>query len=613
MNLVLLSILVLAAGPALFRLTRWSQASMAGLDGFIRVAVGGMLLVHVLPSAWSVGGWIAAIAFLLGMLAPLGVHRLLESSSGLALVTELAIGLSGLALHAFLDGAALISHEVDPHYPSQMLAIAVVMHRLPVGMGVWWLVRPRFGKRAAWIALASMAAATVAGGFLSEGVLSAASSSWIAAFHAFMVGALLHVVLGHTFQLPGGLRRQVDRLASGLGGLAGIALLLGFAVVHVMGEGELPASESLSAFLHLAAQSAPALLAASITITLTKALLPGSMVGFFRGRTRFSQAMRGTVAGLPVPICSCGVIPMYRGLIQAGTPASAALAFLVAAPEVGWAAILLSIGLLGTEMTLLRLGGAALLALAVGMVVGGLAQRELRVAEVSAPSTRMSLVERLRAGFSYGFGRVVDDTAPWILVGLTVAAILEPTMGSEWLAGLPVGVDVLIATLIGLPLYVCASGSTPLVAVLLFKGLSPGAAIAFLLTGPATNLTTAGVLSQMHSRKVAAAFGVTMVVMAVAVGFLTNALFAGAVVTTEVAPAHEHMSTGDWVALVALAVVYAASLLRVGVPGFIGTVVSPHDADEAPHDQDSSGHETAQSASPGDSCCHEETVLSEAR
>ncbi|RMH00868.1 MAG: hypothetical protein D6702_12995 [Planctomycetota bacterium] len=581
--LLTLSILALAAGPALFHLARRSRASSAALDGFVRVAVGGLLLVHVMPDAFALAGWGAGLAFLGGLLVPLGLHRALEGRGGAGLLAELGLAIAALGLHAFLDGAALVEHDQAAGFSTRMLAAAVILHRLPVGVGVWWLVRPRWGRPAAAAVLALLAAATAGGSLFSDSALAGASSGLLAGFQAFVAGALLHVVVGHTFQLPGGLAGAGERTASGLGGLGGIGLLALFGWLHARAEGELAAQPALAAFVQLAAQSAPALLAASLTIWITKAFVPGRMVRFFHGRTRFGQALRGAVAGLPLPICSCGVIPMYRGLIQARTPAAAALAFLVAAPEVGWAAILLSLGLLGPEMTGLRLGGAALLAIGVGILVGGAAERNRPPTEPApAEEERPPLGERLRAGFRYGFGKVVDDTAPWIVLGLLVAAVLEPTLDADLLLGLPAGVDVLLATLIGLPLYVCASGSTPLVAVLLLKGLSPGAAVAFLLTGPATNVTTAGLLAQLHGRRVAGAFAAAMIVLAAALGLATNAFLDNPRVTTTMPLHHHEIGRPAAAALVLLGLIYLGSLLRLGVPGFLAKVVRPQDEERPP-------------------------------
>jgi hypothetical protein len=268
------------------------------------------------------------------------------------------------------------------------------------------------------------------------------------------------------------------------------------------------------------------------------------------------------------------VIPLYRSLVVGGVPATAAMAFLVATPELELAAVVLSLSLLGPEVTVARVGAAFVLALLVGRIVGA-AARPAAVVGRHADEERPPLRRRLRDGLSYGFGDMVDSTAPWILVGIAMAAAAEPLLTPETFAGLPQLLEVPLFALIGMPIYVCASGSTPLVAVLLAKGVSPGAAIAFLMTGPATNLTTFGVLSRLHGRGTALAFGATTAVFAVLIGYAVDGLMPA---TGAALPdLHEHAASWwQWAALVALALVYLVSLFRQGVRGFVGQVIAPH-------------------------------------
>ena len=165
--------------------------------------------------------------------------------------------------------------------------------------------------------------------------------------------------------------------------------------------------------------------------------------------------------------------------------------------------------------------------------------------------------------------QVVDDTAPWILLGLALAALLHPVLAGSWLTRLPFGVDVLVFALIGFPLYVCASASTPLVAVLVGAGVSPGAGLALLLTGPATNVATVGVLARLHGDRMALVFAVTMTLSAVALGVLLNLLWPGLAATAPVVAATEVVAWWQVLAIGALLLLYAASLLRRGARGFL--------------------------------------------
>jgi uncharacterized membrane protein YraQ (UPF0718 family) len=265
------------------------------------------------------------------------------------------------------------------------------------------------------------------------------------------------------------------------------------------------------------------------------------------------------------------------------------MAFLVATPELGFDAVFLSMSLLGTELTLLRVGAAALVALLVGWIVGGWTARHTTatepVEEGSCCSTeaKRSIGGRLRDGLKIGLGEVVDHTGPWIILGIALASLIGPLIEDDWLTTVPLYVQVPLFALIGIPTYVCASGATPLVAVLLFNGLSPGAAIAFLLTGPATNITTFGVLRRLHSRRVAVGFGVVMMMLSVSTGFLINAFFEDAAAVRH-GVHHADARTGiQSLCLAVLVIAFLVSFLRRGPRSFVAEIFQADVGDDGEH------------------------------
>lgn len=594
---LLASLVALLVGPFVFERTR-GPWSLAGLDAFALVAVGGLVSAHILPECFALGGWMALPVLLLGLLGPglLCGSRLLAGSTGSRITLPLA--LLGIALHALLDGVALragSSNALDA------LALAVVLHRVSDGLGIWWLARPAYGKRVAALLLGTLAVFSVIGFQFAQPIAQGASHSWFALLQALIAGSLLHVILRHPPSAPRASAGSPSStaLASGLGGLLGLALVL---ALEAFVAGDEHAHGSGTRFLELALQSAPALLAAYGAVALLHALEIDLAKLLGKG-SAFMQSLRGTLVGLPMPICSCGVIPLYRSLVLQGVPTRAALSFLVAAPELGITAIFLSVSLLGFEITLLRAAAAATLALVVGLTVGANPPLAERVQVRAASGAKAPFQARLAGGLRYGLGDMVDSTAPWILVGLGLAALLEPWLSPEALAGVPRALEVPLFALIGMPLYVCASGSTPLAAILIFKGVSPGAAIAFLLTGPATNLTTFGVLARLHSRKTALFFALTTALVTTALGWSANALLSGG---AAVLPQHVHAHGGDWLELacaVALLALFVISILRQGTRRFVGQVISPHGAaGDHDHDHDEHGHGEHAHAPEG-SCC----------
>ena len=603
------SVLILAAVPVIYRLCRGRSQALTALDGFVFVSMGGIILLDFLPQALEDGGWPCVVFAVLGVGLPTVIerraHRLGEHFHRAALY----LGLLGLLIHSMLDGVYLGSSGAD----SGLLPLAVILHRLPVGLTVWWLVRWSRGRGAAMLLLGVLAVLTALGYFAGSGLLDDLSGRGLAWFQSLVAGSLFHVVLHRSRgaapeEAPAAAGRKLPLSASGVGGFLGLALVV-FLLTGEHGghahSGE--HDEFWPAFLDLALQSAPALLLGYFLAGLVAVFLPVSSVRWLGGGSLTGQALRGVAVGLPLPVCSCGVVPLYRALVERGVPATAALAFLVATPELGADAVLLSLPLLGGPFTLIRIAAAAVLALAVAVIVGRTISS--RTPENSSAATEEAegaadgLLDKLGGGIKTGLGTLVDHTGPWVLVGLAVAALVGPLVRDSWLVGCDPYLQVALFAVLGIPVYVCASGATPMVAVLLAGGVSPGAALAFLLTGPATNVVTFGVISDLHGRKTAVFFCVMMATLAVTIGFAVNQFFPGFAALDPQA-GHDH-SAGylAWTCLWILGGLFLLSLLRRGPREVVGSVFSVEalsgaeggDEDEG-HDCCAGGGETAAEA-----------------
>ncbi|MCC7264621.1 MAG: permease [Candidatus Latescibacteria bacterium] len=604
------SLLTLAAGPLLYqtaRAARLASPLLAALDGFVFVAITGLVLLHVLPESVALGGWAAVLACLVGLMAPTLLEHRLHGRARQVHAVALLLGLAALGLHAFMDGLVLGGgHQNGDGHVHRMLPMAVILHRLPEGLMIWFLVRPLYGLPKALATLAMVAVSTLTGFWLSAAVAAAIEHQGRGLFQALVGGSLLHVVMHRSYPISPD-DTGPRRLQAGLGALGGLGLL--WAITH---DGDSGLAQAGSVFYTLALESAPALLLAYVGAGLVFGFLPRASVAWMSRGSSLSQALRGMAFGVPLTICSCGVVPVYRSLVLQGIPVPAALAFLIATPELSLDAVLLSLPLLGGPFTLVRLACAAFVALAIGWGLG----RLLPPAQTPASAPALELDEqghttwdRLRSGLATGLGEVVASTAPWILLGLAIAAVVEPLIADAWFQALPAWLEVAVFALLGIPTYVCASGATPLAAVLIHKGVSPGAALAFLLTGPATNITTFGLLSRLHGRRAALAFGGLMALLAVLLGHLVNLLLPR--VDTFPQP---HVETGVWAGvqtfcLAAVAALFLAALLRNGPRAFVGELF-PEADDEVHHDHDHGhdhhhGHHHGGATSPHteDSCC----------
>lgn len=327
----------------------------------------------------------------------------------------------------------------------------------------------------------------------------------------------------------------------------------------------------------LVLESAPALLLGYGLAGVIPFLLTPTGVNSLSSGGKLMQSLRGVAFGLPLPVCSCGVLPLYESLIRRGAPPAAAMAFFVATPELGLDAVLLSVPLLGSSLTVARVVAAFVVALLVALLVGGrpgasTPRRQEAVAEANSGDWGA----RVRSGLRFGFVEVFDHTMPWIALGLVVAVMAEPMLSHGAIDHVPWFLQVPIAALVGVPVYVCASGATPIAALALHKGLSTGAAIAFLIAGPATNVTTFGVLARLHGRRMALQFGVAVTVLAILAGWAVDMLeVPAAPVLDDHAHAEEHGSWFAWACVVGLALLALSSLFRQGPRGALQQILEP--------------------------------------
>ena len=357
---------MLAIGPALHQLARATGTMLAALDGFVYVTIGGMVLFHILPETYHLAGWPVFIALALGLMGPGWVEHRLENLARQAHAVALLLALVGIGLHGFTDGLALGQggHE---HAGEHMLPWAVVLHRLPVGLMVWFLIRPVYGLRLALATLLLIGVATVLGFFMGEFAVGSLTNDSRGLFQALVAGTLLHVVVHRSYPIEEeGASTAARRRQAGVGAVGGLVMTIFMVSDHL----DPAIVDSAQAFMRLSWESAPALLLAYLAAGLVYGFIPkGSLTWMSRGG-HLSQSLRGMGFGLPLPICSCGVVPVYRSLIARGVPVSAALSFLVATPELSIDAVLISLPLLGGEFTLVLVVCAAAVALLVGWGVG---------------------------------------------------------------------------------------------------------------------------------------------------------------------------------------------------------------------------------------------------
>jgi len=339
-------------------------------------------------------------------------------------------------------------------------------------------------------------------------------------------------------------------------------------------------------------ESGPWLLGGFLLAGIAHAWIPMAWVRKQLGTGGFGGVVKAAAIGVPMPLCSCSVIPAAAALRRHGASKGATAAFAISTPEDGSETIALTWGMLGPVMAIVRPIGAVISAVTAGVLIdaserrrAGAPAREIPLVEAKSSSccateeaeaeaaeasccssgaeapARDGFAARVRAALRYAFFDMPADLAGWLLAGLALSALIGAVVPQGWIeahVGEGLG-PMLLMLVIGLPIYVCAAASTPVAAVLVAKGLSPGAALVFLLAGPATNMATMGWALKDLGARALAIYLACIATVAVAMGVAIDA--AGVEIPAAILPgAHEHgVST-----LAAISGVALGLLLAVG-------------------------------------------------
>lgn len=278
---------------------------------------------------------------------------------------------------------------------------------------------------------------------------------------------------------------------------------------------------------------------------LLKAFLSPAYVARHLGQGRFLPVFKAALFGVPMPLCSCGVLPAAATLKKQGANNGATVAFLIATPESGIDSIGITYALLDPLMTVARPLAAFATAMVAGVAENLRKTPEPTLISATAPcsvdgccdgtdcppaehSRHHTFGEKVRVGLHYAFVELWGDIAPWFFTGLILAAIITALVPDDFISGYLGGglTAMLLMLAFGIPLYICASASTPIAAALILKGVSPGAALVFLLVGPATNMASLTVLGGLIGRRATALYLAAIAGTSVIWGLLVDGVYA---------------------------------------------------------------------------------------
>ena len=273
--------------------------------------------------------------------------------------------------------------------------------------------------------------------------------------------------------------------------------------------------ELLNNFISLTNDASPWLLLGLLIAGLMHAWLPANIMKKHLSHGK-KAIIKAAIIGAPLPLCSCGVIPVATELKRSGASDAATSSFLVATPETGVDSITVSYAMLGPVMAIYRPIAAISSAIITGFIVltdksnhHAISQSEhsnccaSKQAEKPKTSCCSSApkppngIDKTLSGVKYAATKLIDDLIIWLLVGLCFATLIKTFVPESFLlsygSGLPA---MLLIILISIPMYICATASTPIAAGFILAGISPGTALVFMMAGPATNISTLGVIKK---------------------------------------------------------------------------------------------------------------------
>ena len=369
----------------------------------------------------------------------------------------------------------------------------------------------------------------------------------------------------------------------------------------------------LTHFYQLFLESAPWLLFGLIVAGVLKTFIPMAWMNKQLGGHDVKTTIKAALIGAPLPLCSCGVIPAAIGLRRAGASKAATTSFLVSTPETGIDSISVSYVLLGPFMTIARPISAIFSAIVAGLLVGkdedkkpltvqsqetssccSSAPKEKIKAEASSccasktepevkaepkenaeissscctkkdtKPTSVSLFKKLSQGLLFSSTNLINDITLWLLAGLSFAALVQAYLPDDFLVQWGDGIlAMLVMVLVSIPMYICATASTPIAAGLLLAGVSPGAVLVFMLAGPATNIATLGVVRKELGKKALFSYLTGVIGGALLCGYLVDITVTQFAIKVAPQIGHQHALLPNWIVFPAAMVL--AALMSISI------------------------------------------------
>lgn len=301
----------------------------------------------------------------------------------------------------------------------------------------------------------------------------------------------------------------------------------------------------MSEILALINEMSPYLLLGFFLAGLMHVYIPSDWYTKYLSAHNFRSVLLAALFGVPLPLCSCGVLPTAMSLRKEGASHGATVSFLIATPQTGVDSIIATYSLMGLPFAIVRPIVAFLTAIGGGWLVNKMAPSNLPIrGEASEPNedheqpcgcghchcdethSHHSFLSKMKEVFSYAFLEMMEDIGKWLVVGLVVAGLITVFVPDTFFAVFKDNslLSMLLVLAIAIPMYICATGSIPIAVALMMKGLTPGAGLVLLMAGPACNVASILLIGRVLGRRTLITYLATIIAGSIGFGLIIDHL-----------------------------------------------------------------------------------------
>jgi len=325
----------------------------------------------------------------------------------------------------------------------------------------------------------------------------------------------------------------------------------------------------LNILIELFIEMSPYILLGLLFVGVLHLFIKKEAIAKHLGKNSISSIVKASLFGVPLPLCSCGVVPTSVYFAKSGASKGSVISFLTSTPQTGVDSIIATYGMMGPVFAIFRPFAALFMGIINGTFINKLLKQdtnEILFQNFEEKSSNDTFKSKLKSYLHYSFVEFLDDIAPQLAIGLLIATAITYFIPDNFFSGSLIqdGIAGMLAMiLVGVPMYVCATSSIPIAVSLIAKGFSPGVAFVFLAVGPATNAASFAILMKVLGKKTALAYLFALIISSIAFGYLLDFIFALLNIDpkSQISLGHNHHNAGHSLFLISLSILFLVLLM----------------------------------------------------